>query len=249
MRSSTFRALTGAALTAGLLGTSAGAALAGDTHEVAPGETLADIAGRHDGISWRDLLEANSDAISDADLIFPGQRLALSGRGDAAEETHEVQPGETLSVIAGAYDHVASWRALADANSDVIDDPDVVLPGQVLGLTDATTPAEPATPAEPEAATETATESDPQPAHEHATATAGVWDRLAECESNGNWSSDTGNGFYGGLQFTLDSWQSVGGTGYPHEASREEQIRRGEQLQAIQGWDAWPACSEKLGLR
>ena len=76
-----------------------------------------------------------------------------------------------------------------------------------------------------------------------------VWDDLAECESGGDWSINTGNGYFGGLQFSLTSWRAVGGTGYPHEHSRNEQINRGERLRAIQGWGAWPACSRKLGLR
>jgi hypothetical protein len=76
-----------------------------------------------------------------------------------------------------------------------------------------------------------------------------VWDSLAQCESGGNWSINTGNGYYGGLQFSLSSWQAVGGTGYPHEHSRETQIAMGEKLRAIQGWGAWPSCSSRLGLR
>jgi hypothetical protein len=76
-----------------------------------------------------------------------------------------------------------------------------------------------------------------------------VWDRLAECESGGDWAINTGNGYYGGLQFSLTSWRAVGGAGYPHQHSREEQILRGEKLKAIQGWGAWPACTRKLGLR
>jgi hypothetical protein len=75
-----------------------------------------------------------------------------------------------------------------------------------------------------------------------------VWDRLAGCESGGNWSINTGNGYYGGLQFSLSSWRAVGGSGYPHKASRAEQIRRARKLRAGQGWGAWPACSGKLGL-
>jgi LysM repeat protein len=78
---------------------------------------------------------------------------------------------------------------------------------------------------------------------------AGVWDRLAQCEASGNWSINTGNGYYGGLQFSLSSWRYVGGTGYPHQASKVEQIKRAEMLLAKQGWNAWPACSAKLGLR
>jgi hypothetical protein len=76
-----------------------------------------------------------------------------------------------------------------------------------------------------------------------------VWDDLARCEAGGNWSINTGNGYYGGLQFALSSWRAVGGTGYPHQHTREEQIRRGELLQARQGWGAWPSCSRQLGLR
>lgn len=78
---------------------------------------------------------------------------------------------------------------------------------------------------------------------------SGVWDRLAQCEAGGNWAINTGNGYYGGLQFSLGSWRAVGGSGRPDLASRSEQIRRGEALKAQQGWGAWPACSRKLGLR
>ena len=77
----------------------------------------------------------------------------------------------------------------------------------------------------------------------------GVWDQLAMCESSGNWSINTGNGFYGGLQFTLQTWRGFGGTGMPQNASRSEQIKVAERILAVQGWKAWPACSSKLGLR
>lgn len=76
-----------------------------------------------------------------------------------------------------------------------------------------------------------------------------VWDDLAMCESSGNWSINTGNGFYGGLQFTLQTWHGFGGTGMPNKASRAEQIEVAERVLAVQGWGAWPACSTKLGLR
>ena len=76
-----------------------------------------------------------------------------------------------------------------------------------------------------------------------------VWDRLAECESGGNWSINTGNGYYGGLQFNLQTWQAYGGTGYPHENSREEQIRIATKLRDDRGgYGSWPACASKLGL-
>jgi hypothetical protein len=75
-----------------------------------------------------------------------------------------------------------------------------------------------------------------------------TWDSLAQCESTGNWAADTGNGFYGGVQFTLESWQTAGGTGNPAAASRAEQIMRAEMLQTEQGWNAWPNCAAELGL-
>jgi len=76
-----------------------------------------------------------------------------------------------------------------------------------------------------------------------------VWDRLADCESGGNWAINTGNGYYGGLQFNLGTWQSYGGSGYPHQNSREEQIRIATKLRdASGGYGAWPGCAASLGL-
>lgn len=86
------------------------------------------------------------------------------------------------------------------------------------------------------------------PAH---AATASTWDRLAQCESSGNWHINTGNGFYGGLQFTSSTWQAYGGTRYASRAdlaSRSAQIAVAERVLDGQGWGAWPACSAKLGL-
>lgn len=75
-----------------------------------------------------------------------------------------------------------------------------------------------------------------------------VWLKLADCESHKNWKADTGNGYYGGLQFSLGAWASVGGNGKPSEAGAEEQIAKGKILQAHRGWGPWGGCSEKLGL-
>jgi resuscitation-promoting factor RpfA len=78
-----------------------------------------------------------------------------------------------------------------------------------------------------------------------------TWDRLAMCESTQNWEADTGNGFKGGLQFTESTWRQFGGREYaaaPNEASREEQIAVAKQVQQEQGWNAWPTCTEKLGI-
>ena len=75
-----------------------------------------------------------------------------------------------------------------------------------------------------------------------APANATNWDAVAKCESGGNWSTDTGNGYYGGLQFTKSTWHANGGTGDPQEASREEQIRVAENVAKSQGMGAWPTC-------
>jgi hypothetical protein len=75
------------------------------------------------------------------------------------------------------------------------------------------------------------------------------WDRIASCESGGNWGTATGNGYYGGLQFSPRTWKSFGGQGMPHRASKSQQIAVAERILAKQGWKAWPACSKKAGFR
>lgn len=80
---------------------------------------------------------------------------------------------------------------------------------------------------------------------------ADVWDNVAACEAGGNWHINTGNGFYGGLQFTQSSWLAAGGGAYasrPDLASREAQIAVGQRLLAMQGPGAWPVCSVRAGL-
>ena len=77
------------------------------------------------------------------------------------------------------------------------------------------------------------------------------WDRLAQCESGGNWHINTGNGYYGGLQFSQGTWAAHGGTNYAPSADlapRDQQIAVAEHVLATQGWGAWPACSSSLGL-
>ncbi|RMI29656.1 transglycosylase family protein [Nocardia stercoris] len=77
------------------------------------------------------------------------------------------------------------------------------------------------------------------------------WDKLAQCESGGNWAINTGNGFQGGLQFSQGTWASYGGTDYApsaNQASREQQISVAEKVLSAQSWNAWPSCSASLGL-
>ena len=82
----------------------------------------------------------------------------------------------------------------------------------------------------------------------NATTSTSTWDALAQCESGGNWAINTGNGYSGGLQFSPSTWAAYGGTGSAANASREQQIAVAEQVQASQGWGAWPSCAAQLGL-
>lgn len=92
---------------------------------------------------------------------------------------------------------------------------------------------------------ETATSPAPDPPA--STSSSGLnWDSLAQCESGGNWAANTGNGYYGGLQFDLQTWQANGGSGYPHEHSRATQISVAESLYSKRGDDPWPACGHHL---
>jgi len=68
------------------------------------------------------------------------------------------------------------------------------------------------------------------------------WDAVAQCESGGDWSADTGNGFYGGLQFKQSTWNANGGHGSPAKASREQQIAVANRVLATEGPEAWPKC-------
>jgi LysM repeat protein len=80
-------------------------------------------------------------------------------------------------------------------------------------------------------------------------ATASEWDAVAQCESGGNWSINTGNGYYGGLQFSASTWSAYGGTQYAStadQASKEQQIQVAEKVLASQGKGAWPVCGKGL---
>jgi LysM repeat protein len=160
-----------------------------------------------------------------------------------------VQPGDYLTKIADANGTTA--LRLFYANTD-IQDPDLIFPGQQLrvptndeqltprGVPQNTQFSAPATTGGSYARKATAANYDP--------GDGSVWDRIAACESGGNWAINTGNGYYGGLQFTLGTWLANGGTGMPQDATREQQIAVAQNVQASQGWGAWPVCSVKAGV-
>ena len=184
-----------------------------------------------------------------------GVVTAVPGVAVAAQQ-YKVEAGDTLASIAQQFGYKGddNWRRLYDANRK-IDNPDLIVPGQKLTipekgervkrrpLPEATTSIAPRTDSTAASRSgDRTTSSTAQPP------TSSVWTQLAACESGGNWAANTGNGYYGGLQFSLSSWQAVGGTGYPHEASAATQIAMGQRLQAAQGWGAWPGCAAELGL-
>ena len=101
------------------------------------------------------------------------------------------------------------------------------------------------------ATTTTTTTLRPQP-KTPTVVTGNVWDDLAYCETGGRWDTNTGNGYYGGLQFAATSWTGFGGEEFApmaHLATREQQIIVAERILARMGFGAWPGCSRKLGLR
>lgn len=181
-------------------------------------------------------------------------------RKSSIDPTITVQLGDNLSNLATT--NKTTVQRLYDANTQ-IEDPDLIYPGEGLRvpatneqLTTRPMPAESA-PVTPTASTgdTSTTVSPPEPQTSTSSATpvasaqgTSAWDSLAQCESGGNWSVNTGNGYYGGLQFTLGSWHAYGGTGYPNLASRTEQIAVAEKILSAQGWGAWPTCSARLGL-
>ena len=97
--------------------------------------------------------------------------------------------------------------------------------------------------------------SAPAPTHQavasssNSGASGGVWAALRQCESGGNYSTNTGNGFQGAYQFTQQTWSGIGMSGSPSSASPAQQDAAAKKLQAQSGWGQWPACSAKLGLR
>jgi Transglycosylase-like domain/LysM domain len=178
---------------------------------------------------------------------------ALALPAAATGGSYTVKSGDTLGSIARMHG-LGSWNGLYQANRDSIKNPNLIFPGQKLTLASgggSQAPTVERSSGTPQQSATSSSHRNSQPAPQASSVPAGgtVWDRLAQCESGGNWSINTGNGFYGGLQFTQSSWRAAGGSGSPQNASRAEQIRVAERLQQMQGWGAWPTCSAKLGLR
>jgi Transglycosylase-like domain/LysM domain len=170
--------------------------------------------------------------------------------------SYTVRPGESLSAIAAyAYGSAADWPAVWWANRRQVANPNVLAAGQLLRLparsqvaawmARAASAAIPGTaPAAPESASQ-AGPAAPVQAPIPASSDGANWSAIAACESGGDWSADTGNGFYGGLQFTEETWLAYGGGQYASSAnlaSAAQQIAVAQRVLAGQGIGAWPVC-------
>jgi LysM repeat protein len=174
--------------------------------------------------------------------------------------SYTIRPGDTLSQIAArAYGSAADWPAVWWANRRQVPDPDLITAGQRLALPSSrqvppwlaraalTAAARPA-PAAPAGATAApaapAQAASPAPASPSGT----NWSAIAACESGGNWATSTGNGFYGGLQFTEQTWLANGGGRYASSANLAtpaQQIAVAQNVLASQGIGAWPVCGTR----
>jgi hypothetical protein len=175
-----------------------------------------------------------------------------------------VIPNDNLTKLAGANN--VTIQRLYDANTD-INDPDLIFPGEQIRVPDPSEQiahrempvnavASQAANVESQAAVtstkETVTPRKTSAVTAPAASSGSIWDKIAACESGGDWSINTGNGYYGGLQFTLSTWNAYGGQSYASRAdlaSRDAQIAVAQRVQASQGWGAWPVCSYKAGAR
>lgn len=172
-----------------------------------------------------------------------------------------VKRGDFLNKLAKENGTTALRLFYANAQ---IKDPDLIYPDQKLRIPKADEKLVPrAVPANQQLATPTQAESTKAAAPQQSSAkrstktvasvsTGSVWDRIAACESGGNWHINTGNGYYGGLQFSASTWLGYGGGAYASRAdlaTREQQIAIAQKVQAGQGWGAWPVCSYQAGAR
>ena len=174
--------------------------------------------------------------------------------------TYTVKAGDTLSAIAShAYGRAADWPAVWWANRHKLANPSLITAGQRLRLPASGTvkpsiaqaalaavQGPPAVSAPVSAAPPTTTAAPVSaPAAAPASSSGVNWNAIAACESGGNWSANTGNGFYGGLQFTQSTWQAYGGGQYApsaNQASAAQQMAVANRVLAGQGIGAWPVC-------
>ena len=191
--------------------------------------------------------------------VLAAVTISLHPGAHQAPASYTVHQGDTLSAIAAhEYGSAADWPAVWWVNRRQVANPNMIAVGQRLRLpasghvpawmaraAQAAIPASAPDPAvsvsAPQAGPPAAVQAAPVPA----SSGGANWSAIAACESGGNWSANTGNGFYGGLQFTEQTWLAYGGGQYASSAnlaSQSEQIAVAERVLAGQGIGAWPVC-------
>lgn len=192
-------------------------------------------------------------------VVAPLAANLRSGLGESAESPSAASAGASAAPLAEfasldleSDQNAWSWPSAAELEQYATAEQEARWERLAASLPPAPAPAPaaapPAAPAPPADGGEVAAEAPAAPG----VPSDSVWDALAYCESTGNWAMNSGNGFYGGIQFMHSTWVNMGGrqwAEYPHEATREQQIEVATRLQAQYGWGQWPACSAKLGLR
>lgn len=214
-----------------------------------------------DGMTLPQALEAAGVSVSPIDRVFltteGGQvvvQVTRVTRGEVTSEetvdfqtvdrdTDELYEGETRVVSEGTPGKIVTTRYQEKRDDDMV--VDVVVKKEETKPEDRI--VEHGTKERPAART-VASASSSGSAANLGSAPDGVWSALAQCESGGNPATNTGNGYYGLYQFSLGTWQSVGGTGLPSEATAAEQTMRAQILQQRAGWGQWPHCARQLGL-
>lgn len=173
---------------------------------------------------------ANADTLQDVEAANPQvtnpNRIEVGQTLNLPTGTYTVQAGDTLAMLAAAHPVPTTWEVI----------PGVFLPVPPPAATQTSEPRVDVPPTAPEQI------APPASVQRHSSMN---WDSVARCESGGNWAINTGNGYHGGLQFTLGTWQSNGGSGMPENAGRDEQIRVAENVLHSQGPGAWPVCSRR----
>ena len=124
----------------------------------------------------------------------------------------------------------------------------VVIGATVVSLASLDLPGPPEVPPVPPTPVVTTPTPPPPPPVPSTSPLSGVWAALRQCESGGNYTTDTGNGYYGAYQFSAGTWHGLGLTGLPSQAPPSVQDQAAVALQARSGWGQWPVCSRRLGL-
>jgi LysM repeat protein len=207
------------------------------TVTVEKGDSLWSIAQANETSASR-LFDANA-SVQKPSMIFPGQTLRIPS-------PHKHVPNRTIADVTPAPANHQSHHTSETQTASTSASHQTQAVAEQASQTTAAQATHVRTSDTSESSPSASASKDTSPS---GGASSSVWERVAQCESSGNWHINTGNGFYGGLQFTLSSWQAVGGSGLPSNASKSEQIMRANKLLALQGWQAWPACSAQLSLR